>query len=78
MIRTVPLDIEQARLIEEVGKELLGAGDPRATKLLTIYLAWTYSPEALYHREFHCDVDESAGMAEVVQLQGYSRKVPCA
>ncbi len=27
-------------------------------------------------RAFRCDVDESAGMAEVVELNGYSRKAP--
>ncbi len=26
---------------------------------------------------FACDVDESGGMAEVVELSGYSRKAPC-
>ncbi len=26
---------------------------------------------------FACDVDESAGLAEVVELNGYSRKAPC-
>ncbi len=28
---------------------------------------------------FRCeDIDESAGLAEVVELNGYSRKAPCA
>ena len=26
---------------------------------------------------FNCNVDESAGMADVVELNGWSRKVPC-
>lgn len=26
---------------------------------------------------FACNVDESAGMADVIELQGYSRRVPC-
>ena len=26
---------------------------------------------------FRCEVDESAGLAEVVELNGYSRKAPC-
>ncbi len=26
---------------------------------------------------FRCDIDESAGMAEVIELNGYSRKAPC-
>ncbi len=26
---------------------------------------------------FNCNVDESAGLAEVVELNGWSRKVPC-
>ncbi len=26
---------------------------------------------------FRCDIDESAGLAEVVELNGYSRKAPC-
>ena len=29
-------------------------------------------------REFHCNPDESAGMAEIVELHGHSRKAPCA
>ncbi len=27
---------------------------------------------------FVCEIDESAGMAEVIELNGYSRRVPCA
>ncbi len=27
---------------------------------------------------FRCDVGESAGMAEVIELNGYSKRVPCA
>ncbi len=27
---------------------------------------------------FRCDIDESAGMAEVVELHDYSRRIPCA
>lgn len=32
---------------------------------------------AAVDRTFACNVDESAGMADVVELQGYSRKVIC-
>ncbi len=27
---------------------------------------------------FRCDIDESAGLAEVVELNGWSKRVPCA
>ena len=30
-----------------------------------------------YLATFNCNVDESAGMAEVIELNGYSRRVPC-
>lgn len=36
----VSIDEEQARVIEQVGKELLRAQDVRATTLLAVFLAW--------------------------------------
>lgn len=80
-VRAVPIDALQADLIEEIGLELLRKGDrDRATQLLTVYLAWKVSRPARVADipAFRCNVDESAGMAEVVELHGYSRKVPCA
>lgn len=43
--------------------------------VLTAQMA-AYADAAL-GRTFACDIDESAGLAEVVELNGYSRKVPC-
>lgn len=75
MIRSVPLDEEQYLFIEDLGKEFIRAGQQeKGTRLLAIALAWRVSPVA----RFECEVDESAGMADVVELEGYSRKVPCA
>ena len=74
-IRTVPLSREQMEFLEELGFEL---GRERkhhlATKVLAIALAWRGAPTL----RFECDIDESAGMAEVVELHGYSKRTPCA
>lgn len=73
--RAVPLDEEQYLLLEDLGKAAMRAKDHElATKLLAIALAWKVAPIV----RFGCDIDEFAGMAEVVELQGYSKKVPCA
>lgn len=80
-VRAVPMDAEQAHLIEELGLELMRRHDDRATRLLTIFLTWKISSPATLQNipaAFRCDVDESAGMAEVVELHGYSRRTPCA
>ncbi len=72
MIRSVPLDVTQVTLIEEIGVELMRRADPRAATLLAVVLQWRSLGR------FACDPDESGGMAEVVELNGYSRKAPCA
>lgn len=73
--RAVPMDEEQFLFIEDLGKALMREGQTEtATKLFAIALSWKVAPIV----RFGCNVDESAGMAEVVELQGYSRKVPCA
>lgn len=73
--RAVPLDEEQYLFIEDLGKAHMRAGNhERATKLLAIALAWRVAPVV----RFGCDVDESAGLAEVHELHGHSRKAPCA
>lgn len=72
MIRTVPIDHEQAEKIERLGVDLMREGEYEdATMLLAIALAWKVSPVA----RFKCDVDESAGLAEVHEIGGYSKKV---
>ena len=81
--RAVPLDEEQFLFIEGLGKDFIRVGDQdTATKLLAIALAWKVSrdvPEPLENdRDFRCWIDESGGLAEVVELAGYSRKAPCA
>lgn len=74
-LRTVAIDYETIQTIESVGEDLLRQDDPdRGLRLLTLVLTW----RSLGKREFHCDdIDESAGLADVVELNGYSRKVPC-
>ena len=71
-IRYVALDSEQAALLEEVGVDLLREGDEeRATKLLAIHLAWRYAKT----QRFACDVDESGGLAELLDLHDFSKRV---
>jgi hypothetical protein len=80
-VRAVAMDAEQASLIEELGLELMRQGDERSTRLLTIFLAWKISSRATLSNiptAFRCDPDESAGLAEVVELHGYSKRAPCA
>ena len=73
MIRSVPLYVTQVVAIEEVGIELMRRADPRAATLLAVVLQWRSLGQ------FACDdVDESAGMAEVIELHGWSKQVPCA
>ena len=70
-IRTVPIDSEQAAKLERLGVDLMREGEYEdATMLLAIALAWKVSPVA----QFKCNVDESAGLAEVHDLQGHSVK----
>lgn len=60
------------RALEKGGDALMRIGDSEAAK--TLYA------EALRHMphvEFRCNVDESAGMAEIHELSYYSRKVIC-
>lgn len=84
-VRAVPIDAEQHALIEEIGLELVAKDYARASKLLAIALAWRVSPairispadQRARARVFRCEPDESAGMADVVELRGYSRKAPC-
>lgn len=78
-IRAVPIDAEQQAIIEEVGLELITKDYPRASKLLAVALAWRVSRPARVADipVFRCEPDESAGMADVVELRSYSRKAPC-
>lgn len=72
--RAVPLDEEQYLLIEDLGKAALREKNHElGTKLLVIALAWKVAPIV----RFGCNVDESAGLAEVHELHGHSMKVPC-
>lgn len=72
--RTVVIDAEQAAILEELGEQMLRDRDDRAFKVLAVSLAYRYATPA-----FVCDVDESAGMADVVdireRLAAYSKKV---
>lgn len=65
--------VEFARALEAGGKALIRAGDHENAQVLLSHALLIFQRK----REFHCNVDESAGMAEVVELQGYSRKVVC-
>lgn len=62
---------EFARALEAGGKALIRSGDHENAQVLLSHALLIYQRK----REFRCDVDESAGMAEVVELQQWSTKV---
>lgn len=68
--RQIVLEAEQAYMLEDLGQELLRRNDLRATQVLAIVLAWRFSSGS-------GSEPEEAGLAEVVELHGYSRGVPC-
>ena len=61
-VRQVTIDSEQAAILEELGERMMREHDDRAFKVLAIPLAFRYAPWA-------CDIDESAGMAEVHDIR---------
>jgi hypothetical protein len=62
--------------LERIGQDLLRRGDEAAVEVLSLVL-YMRSEAVGQGVQFRCEIDESAGMAEVVELDGYSRKVPC-
>lgn len=70
MRRLISVTESQIAAIEQVGLDLIRQKDERASTLLSVVLAYRCA------RGFVCDVDESAGMAEVAELNGYSKRVP--
>lgn len=78
-LRTVAIDYETIQCIESVGEDLLRQQDnDRGLRLLTLVLTWRTlgkRGQGNLERIFECDVDESAGLAEVVELHNYSRCV---
>ncbi len=72
--RAVPLDVTQITVLEEIGMELVRAGDVRAPVVLSVVLQW----RSLGRPAFAFEPDESAGLADVVELHGWSKQVPCA
>lgn len=62
-IRFVPLTVDQAQTIAEIGKDLLRQGDARAAMLLALYLQWRLLGQA---------------SSNVVSLDAYSRRAPCS
>ena len=65
--------------IENAGYSLYRAKeDSQALTLHALALRFRSELGIGLHDEFRCDVDESAGMAEVVELKGYSKRVPCS
>lgn len=69
--RAVVIDAEQAQILEEIGEQMMRDHDDRAFKVLAISLAFRYAKPVA----FKCDVDESAGLAEVIDMYGYSKRV---
>ena len=62
-----PSEFEGASLSSIAADCALAASEMRHAELQRVFV-----------REFHCNPDESAGMAEIVELHGHSRKAPCA
>jgi hypothetical protein len=66
--------------IEDAGKALIRL-DGGATGLRILAIALRLREQSGFRaadQVFMCDVDESAGMADVIELHGYSKQVPCA
>ena len=77
MTRTVYIEDEDVLAIEAGAEAAIRGGDIETWKKLAVLaLKWKFNGEEV----FACHVDESAGLAEVVELRGYSRKAspPCA
>lgn len=73
--RTVYIDAAELAAVEAGADALVRAGDyDNWVKLAALALKWKFNGEPV----FACDVDESGGLADVVELHGYSRKTPCA
>jgi hypothetical protein len=62
--------------LEKIGQDLLLRGDEAAVAVLSLVL-YMRSEAVGQRAEFRCEIDESAGMAEVVELGSWSQKVPC-
>ena len=60
-----PAEFEGVTIKEIVGDVLMAAHEARVR-------------DVERRLTFRCEPDESAGMAEVVELRGYSKRVPCA
>lgn len=77
--RPVTLTREDIVAIEEAAHARITAGAiAEGFQLLGRCLAWRYE-SGIAGEVFTCIPDESGGLAEVVELRGYSRKVPgCA
>lgn len=65
--RLVAIDAEQAQILEDVGVDLMRTNDERAMKVLAISLAYKWAAPI-----------EPPLPDNVVTLDGYSRKAPCA
>lgn len=71
-VRAVPIDAGTAKMLEELGFELLRSGDfDRSNRILAVALAWRFSPST------HPSVVGSATVGDdrVVELHKWSGKV---
>lgn len=76
MMRAVPMDERQYLLLENLGHELLRERDSeRGLALLALALLWHSAPEIPEPRTARSQIDDSAALAEVIELHGYSRHV---
>jgi hypothetical protein len=78
-LRLVAISADQIELLEEIGQDLVRQRDARrGLMVLALCLAWRSVGQPVGMSPFACgeeDVDESAGVAEVIELHAHSRRV---
>jgi hypothetical protein len=74
--RIASITAEDIQAIEDAGYTLYRVKeDTQALGLHALALRLRATSGLWETREFHCNVDESAGMAEIVDLHDFSKKV---
>lgn len=71
-----PISIRRADIeaLDESVEALFRAGERTLALKLGALALRARGSTGFHHPSFVCDVDESAGVAEVVEISGYSRK----
>lgn len=77
-LRLLAISAEQIETLESIGEDLLRRDPARGVFLLSLCLAWRSLGRPVATTPFVCgddDIDESAGVAEVIGLHAHSRRV---